>query len=490
VKRYEAPFFISLFVLGVLAGCCLWRTNVSLPSPICPPNCLRSPAELPCHVSPPYLNVEMVVDPGHVYDLPELIDIAQCLNPDTRIAWEQAKQAALAVGLTEAAYLPQISAIILSGYQVTPIPVPRIPIPVPVFPLDHLTLDTSEFLPTLAIKWLLFDFGKRNYVIEAAQQFAYGERIAYTEAHQKLIFDVSKAYFDLDAKRAQLYAAKDSLEKAQILQDAAESKQDRGLATITEVAISIQETAKAVFTLNQAKAEENDAYHGLLEAIGLTPTLPLQIVGSSDRDLPIGIAADVNTYISRALEQRPDIIEAFAKLKSSAAEVCSAEASFRPTIELDAFVYQNIGSLAINDGPTTWVNKPAAAFWVKFKFPLYDGGTRRNLLGIARSKNRAAKEELIKTQDEAIRQVARAYDMVKSALAEYHSAVALVEASDIAYDSAVDSYRQGVGTFTEAVTAMTERTYAQYVLANAHATVLTAAASLAFSTGELTSIYE
>ena len=50
----------------------------------------------------------------------------------------------------------------------------------------------------------------------------------------------------------------------------------------------------------------------------------------------------------------------------------------------------------------------------------------RNTLNIARSKSAAAKEELRKTQDRAIRQVAKAYDMVKSALAEYDSALALV----------------------------------------------------------------
>ena len=76
-------------------------------------------------------------------------------------------------------------------------------------------------------------------------------------------------------------------------------------------------------SLEKAKADDNDAYHALLEAMGLTPTLKLQIADSSGRFLPRNLAADVNTYISRALELRPDIVEAFAKLRASNAEVCS-----------------------------------------------------------------------------------------------------------------------------------------------------------------------
>lgn len=58
----------------------------------------------------------------HLYSLPELIDIAQNQNPDTRIAWQQARQAALAVGMGEAVFLPIISASVIGGYQSTSTP--------------------------------------------------------------------------------------------------------------------------------------------------------------------------------------------------------------------------------------------------------------------------------------------------------------------------------------------------------------------------------
>jgi hypothetical protein len=51
----------------------------------------------------------------------------------------------------------------------------------------------------------------------------------------------------------------------------AESRQARGLEKTPKVAIACRETAKARFDLEKAKADNNDAYHGLLEAMGLTP---------------------------------------------------------------------------------------------------------------------------------------------------------------------------------------------------------------------------
>src|SRR5262249_49225691 len=46
------------------------------------------------------------VDPDKIYDLPALIDIAERSNPRTRIAWERARQAAGALGLSQSAYFP------------------------------------------------------------------------------------------------------------------------------------------------------------------------------------------------------------------------------------------------------------------------------------------------------------------------------------------------------------------------------------------------
>lgn len=494
MKRSEYRIVISLLVCCFLTGCYPQVIDLAPQAPDRPwkidhtddideEMSSAQKFELPPHPIPPYENADVCVEVNHVYTLPELIDLAQHANPDTRIAWEQAKQAAFAVGLTLANYVPQISADVLIGQQNTPLPVPKA-----MSPKGHIIVDTSEVLPSLVIKWLLFDFGKRDCAVESAKQLSYASNVAFTQVHQQLIFNVSKAYFNLNASRAQLRAKEDAVKNTEILQNSAESKHERGLEKTTEVAIAVRETAKVRYELEKARSDDHDAYYDLLGAMGLNPTLNIQIADSTGRSFPRELAQDVNLYISQALEQRPDIIEAFAKLRASDADICSAEADYYPTINLDGFVYRGIGWLrVVGQGPTTMVNKPAAAFFMQLKFPLYDGGTRRNNLEIARSKNAAAQEELRKTQEEAIRQVARAYDMVKSTLAEYDSALALVKAADVAFDAAIDSYRQGVGTFTDAVSTNTEKANAESELANAYAAVLTAAAALAFTTGELTS---
>jgi len=51
---------------------------------------------------------ETAIDPQRMYHLPELIDIAERNNPETRTAWERARQAAAAIGISESLYFPYL----------------------------------------------------------------------------------------------------------------------------------------------------------------------------------------------------------------------------------------------------------------------------------------------------------------------------------------------------------------------------------------------
>ncbi len=438
--------------------------------------------EIPKETRPAPGLEEVRVAPARAYTLPELIDLAQRKNPDTRIAWERARQAALSVGLVESTYLPQLSAMALGGVQTLAMPIPK--------SLDskgYFTTDVNEVLPSLTVKWLLFDFGQRDARADAARQITLAAKAHFTGAHQRLILDVSQAYFTLDAVRAQLKLAERALDNAKLLQKAAEAKLSRGLATTVEAASARKVTARARFLLEQARARDNDAYHALLEKMGLTPTIRLTIASSAGRPLPRRLADAVDESIRTALSRRPELATALAHLRASQAELKAANADYYPKIGLEGAASQNIGAMRVNSSDYYTVDRPTAGVLLKVELPLFDGGLRESQTGIARSKVREAQARIAKTQDEIVRQVARAHDDLNSALARYDAAKAYAEAADKEAESALEAYRLGVGTFTEAQSAETDGEQARSTQAQAYSNVLGSAASLAYATGALTS---
>src|SRR5262245_2046888 len=170
------------------------------------------------------------IDPNHVYSLVELIDIAQRRNAATRVAWEQARQAAMNVGVARAAYLPALTVSALAGYERAVFPFPS-----NLVSQGFITVDMQEVLPQLSVHYLLFDFGGRAASAEEAAQHSFAANVAFTASHLQLIFNVARAYFMLDGADAAVRAAQQALDDAQVVQQAAEALFSRGVGTIINV---------------------------------------------------------------------------------------------------------------------------------------------------------------------------------------------------------------------------------------------------------------
>ena len=106
------------------------------------------------------------INPGKVYSLVDLVDLAESTNPTTRIAWDEAKRAALAAGIVESAYMPQITAGGITGAQSGGVK----------SALAGLASSSSNALTgsigAVSLNWLVFDFGERVAVIDAAKQLS------------------------------------------------------------------------------------------------------------------------------------------------------------------------------------------------------------------------------------------------------------------------------------------------------------------------------
>ncbi len=420
-------------------------------------------------------------DKGHVYRLDELIDIAQNQNSDTRIAWQQARQAALGVGMGEAVFLPMITASVIGGYQKT-----RSPLPYAIG--DQQDIDTTEsaVVPALALQWLIFDFGQRSALLEAARKNSYAANVMFNGMHQKLIYDVTRTYFQYGAALTQTKLAEQALRNSRQIQDAAEQRRKNGIATTVEVAMAQQQVAQSELRRVVTKNMERDAYQALLGAMGVSPSLAIKVGYSEDRALPKATSAPTEKMIKLALSQRPDVLASYAATEAAMAGIKATEADFLPKVYLGGAVAGGNGRFDIQGLPAVGPQMSSSSILLGVSMPIYDGGIRAARVKEAESRAAVAAEDFKKTQELAAREIVLAANMLSSALESYQAALSLVKMSAITYDAALESYRSGVGTITMANETANGLLSAKQMSTDAYAASLVAAANLAFVMGQMT----
>ena len=427
-----------------------------------------------------------LIDPNKRYELPELIDLAQRVNPETRVAWESARRSALAVGLVESEYFPALAISALGGYQSVGVAIPRTLVSDGFF-----RFDLAQAVPALNLRWLLVDFGRRGSAHDAAKERLLAANLGFNRKHQQIAFAVQRAFYALTSVRARIAVAQSSLDTARAVDDAAERRLQSGLGTRPELANARQQTAQAAFDLEAVLEKERDAQVTLAESIGITPTTPIQLTDFSALPPPADLKDTVEKTIDRALEKRPDLIARVASLRASEAELSRARAAYWPTLSLVGNVGTILGNARITaDGKSTgWfgATQPSYGIGLLFEWEVFDGGARRRRVEIAESARRAAQDEITATRDRAVSEVWKAYTDVKLAFRRLDVAAALLDASQQSYDDALKSYRVGLGTLTDLLSARRELSRARYTELDTKVQLLDASASLAFTTGEVSS---
>ena len=428
------------------------------------------------------------LQPGHAYGLPELIDLAQQSHPETRVAWANARDAALAAGVARSAYLPQVAADVVGGVQ--SIHGTGSGLGLTAGERSHVAGTVSA----VSVQWLLFDFGERAAVLEAARQTTVVADVAFTGAHQKIIHDVCLAYYARAATHARVASAAQSLSNARDVEAAAQARYARGIGTVVEVAQARQATAQARLAQVHAEASAQDADLALLDAMGLPPLTPLAVADLPDRPFPPDTSGTADQIVADALARRADVLGAEAARQANAARIEAARAEFLPKVFVAATGANSTGRIGLSAIPPVGGQLPtldlAGTHWgstllLGLSVPLYDGGLRESALARARNGADKAQATLEQVQDGAAREVVAARNHLRISLSAHDAARALEDAARITLDAALDAFRQGVGSITDATVAQTQWLQARDARTDAYCDALAAAATLAFATGQL-----
>lgn len=420
--------------------------------------------------------------PQHALTLPELIDIAQRTSPLTRIAWEEARQAAIAVGMAESLYLPLITAAAVGGWQRT-----RSPLPIAIGELDSIHTTASGVIPALTLQWLLFDFGERAAGVDAARHLSFAANVQFQGAHQRLIQAVALAYYNYDTARIRTRVAAQALANAETVLEAVSARHAQGLATVVELAQARRQVAQARMLQVQAQGLERDGYQALIAAIGLPADTRLNIRTLQERALPASLHEYTEEQLRAALARRPDVLSAYAAAQAAEEGVKAAEATFAPKVFLSGVAAVTHHRLNVNGLSLLGQPVSSAGILLGVTLPLYDGGLRRQHLHAARSRADQAKAVWQQTQENAVVELVSASSTLKTALQAHEAAQEWARASATTYDAALEAYRYGVGTLTVASEAMLDLLAAQMAEVDAYAGALSAAVNMAHAIGQLTS---
>src|SRR5262249_45009713 len=160
-----------------------------------------------------------VIDAERRYELVELIDLPQRLQPQTPVAWEEARKAASAVGLATSEYFPVLSIAAIGGYKSVAFPGPD-----NVAPDGFFRLDLQQVVPTLNLRWLLLDFGRRASTRDAAKERLLAANLGFNRKHQQIAFAVQSAFYSLTSVRARSVVAQGSLGAARSVERAPETR--------------------------------------------------------------------------------------------------------------------------------------------------------------------------------------------------------------------------------------------------------------------------
>ena len=466
--------FLRIAVIAHLGGATIFTAH-SQSAPPSAEHVWHTKGEQELSQASTHVDAAYSIDPAKIYSLAELIDLAQMHNPETRVAWQEAKAKAAALGIARGALYPTIAAVALAetARQASLIG-------------EYFHRQTlGVFEPVLHVEYLVFDLGGRSGAIDVAKANLLSSDLAFNDTHRKIIFAVASAYYRLLNARGQREAAEVSLTNAQTVEEDAESRLKNGLATKPDQLEASAARAQADFDLQSAVGAEDIARGDLATELGLAPDTKIQVQPISELALPQEMVDSVDHEIDRAFAQRPDLLAQVARLRAASASIKQARSTYFPSLS-----FSGDGGLARAYGqqdllPRSYAQGEVWSVGVELKWTLFDGARREHEIAQALAEKRATQAQIDSLRDQIANEVWAAYSNVKTAHRQQQAAMELLTASDQSYEAARESYGYGVRSLLDVVSAQKALAQARSEDVFARTQLLLQVTNLTFRTGDL-----
>jgi outer membrane protein len=414
-------------------------------------------------------------DSDKVYSLAELIDLAETHNPETRVAWENARAQAAALGISRSELYPTLTAVALSGVDRSDAG--------SASGFYRQTMPDSQL--TLNLSYTIFDFGSRRGRIDAARARLLATNFSFNDVHRQLIYKVQQTYYRLLNASAQETAAQASLANAQAVQQAAEERLKNGLATLPDVLEARSATAQAQYDLQAVLGAEHIARGDLATVLGASAASTIRVQSFSEVPTPETVGDSVEQVIDRAVDQRPDLQADVAGIREANAQRKEARAAYYPSLNLSVSPTAESLNLLQHNLPSGHTADLAGGVALSLNWTVFDGGARKNRLAQTEAQIRRAEAQVAAARDQIENEVWTAYSNLNTAFRQREAATALLDAATQSYAAALESYDYGVRNLLDVTAAQKVLAQARSADILARTQVLASLSDLAFRAGDL-----
>ena len=244
-------------------------------------------------------------------------------------------------------------------------------------------------------------FGRVRSLNEAALASYLATAEAQRSAQLSLIGEVAKAYLAERGFAEQLSLAQQTLEGRQKAYGLARQRFEVGASSEFDLRLAeslVQTTRVSLLTLQRQRAQAENALTLLVgKPLIDLPAAPMLSNENIITTIPAGVPSDL-------LTNRPDILAAEQRLKSTNANIGAARAAFFPRISLTAGLGTSSNALSglFGAGSGSWTFAP------QLVLPIFEAGRNKSNLTLAEVRKNLAVTDYEKTIQTAFREVSDA----------------------------------------------------------------------------------
>ena len=367
---------------------------------------------------------------GMALSLVDVVDLALCNNPQTRLAWANARAQAAQVGVAQSAYLPSLAASAGRSRNSSD---------------AGSNISYNQTTATLSASQLLYDFGARAATLENARQLMAALAATQDATLQSVFLAAVQAYYQRYAADAVVVAARESERASNESLKAAEARYRIGTGTPADRLQAQTAASQASLTRIQAEGNAKTAQGTLANAMGLDAQEPVELAPATDAIPDASFERNLNELIATAKRARPDLVAAQAQVRAAQASIDAARADGMPSISLTA-------SNSYSDGGPSGTLR-GTSVGVAVAIPLFSGfnTTYRVHSAEAQLEAKAAQREQVAKQISL--DVWRNYYALTTSLESVRASSDLVASAEASEKVAAGRYKAGVGGILDLLNA-------------------------------------